>query len=121
MFYTNLEQACMDNGLTVTQLLKNLGLSTSFATRWKMGSQPKIDMIDKLAKALKCSPYNLIGQPTPTPAPTTPPITDYLITEDKLSETEQLLIDSFRNLDDFDRIEYLHKVMEMVKKSGAAD
>lgn len=41
MFYNQLENLCKKNNLTVTALLKELGLSTSKGTAWKSGSIPK--------------------------------------------------------------------------------
>lgn len=49
MFYDQLEDLCKKNNLTVTTLLKNLGLSTSKGTAWKGGSIPKYDTLKLIA------------------------------------------------------------------------
>ena len=49
MFYNQLEDLCKKNNLTVTALLKELGLSTSKGTAWKGGSIPKYDTLKLIA------------------------------------------------------------------------
>lgn len=49
MFYERLEKICLRNGITVSALVKALGLSTSKVTAWKKGSVPKGEVLVKIA------------------------------------------------------------------------
>ena len=54
-FSENLNRICKEKGITVTALLKEMGVSTSKVTMWNSGSLPKQEMLLKLAQALECS------------------------------------------------------------------
>lgn len=68
MFYDNLQNLCIKNGITVTALLQELKLSTSKGTAWKGGSLPKYDTIRTIAKYFSVPVYVLFmeGRETPT-------------------------------------------------------
>lgn len=50
MFYNQLEKLCQRNKISPTQVIKELGLSTSKITAWKNGSSPNIEIASKIAK-----------------------------------------------------------------------
>ena len=49
MFYDRLDEICSKNGISVSSLVKALGLSTSKVTAWKNGSVPKGEILVKIA------------------------------------------------------------------------
>ena len=49
MFFERLETICSRKGITVSSLVKALGLSTSKVTAWKNGTVPKGDILVKIA------------------------------------------------------------------------
>ena len=50
MFYENVRDLCAIHRTNITQLAKDLGLSTSMPTKWKNGSVPKSDTVQKIAE-----------------------------------------------------------------------
>jgi transcriptional regulator with XRE-family HTH domain len=54
-FSENLNRICRDKGVTVTALLRKMGISTSKVTMWNNGSLPKQEMLVRLAQELHCS------------------------------------------------------------------
>ena len=73
MFYENVKDLCALNRTNITQLAKDLGLSTSMPTKWKNGSIPKADTLQRIAEHFgvstdallaKNSPSNTIGNVT---------------------------------------------------------
>ncbi len=52
MFWDNLEAACKANGIKVTPLLKELGISTGNIGRWQKGGSVTSDCVVTLAKRL---------------------------------------------------------------------
>lgn len=62
MFYERLKFICDKKNLTPTKVVKELGLSTSKVTAWKNGSNPKADIILKIADYLDCSVDYLLGR-----------------------------------------------------------
>ncbi len=49
MFYERLEELCSKKSITVSSLVKELGLSTSKVTAWKNGTVPKGAILVKIA------------------------------------------------------------------------
>ena len=64
MFYERLKTICLRNGITVSSLVKALGLSTSKVTAWKNGSVPKGENLVKIADYFDCSVDYLLGRQT---------------------------------------------------------
>lgn len=62
MFYERLKLICDNKNLTPTKVVKDLGLSSSKVTAWKNGSNPKADIILKIADYLDCSVDYLLGR-----------------------------------------------------------
>lgn len=50
MFYENVKDLCGLHRTNITQLAKDLGLSTSMPTKWKNGSVPKSDTVKMIAE-----------------------------------------------------------------------
>ena len=62
MFYKRLKTICDERHITPTKVVKDLGLSTSKVTAWKNGTNPKADIILKIADYLDCSVDYLLGR-----------------------------------------------------------
>jgi transcriptional regulator with XRE-family HTH domain len=54
-FSENLNRICKERGVTLSALLKDMGVSTSKVTLWNNGSLPKQEMLIRLAHELHCS------------------------------------------------------------------
>ena len=55
MFYENLKRICDEKGTTVTAVLKALNLSTGSTGKWKAGSVPSPEAVEKIAAYLGVS------------------------------------------------------------------
>lgn len=66
MFYNNVKDLCALNRTNITQLAKDLGLSTSMPTKWKNGSVPKSDTVQKIADHFGVSTDMLLAKSEPT-------------------------------------------------------
>ena len=55
MFYDRLKTLCKERNTTVTNMLKDLGLSTGSTGNWKKGLLPKGDILAKIADYLDTS------------------------------------------------------------------
>lgn len=62
MFYERLESMCSRKGITVSSLVKALGLSTSKVTAWKNGSVPKGEILVKIADYLDVTVDYILGR-----------------------------------------------------------
>ncbi len=105
-FYDRLKNVCQENGITVTGLMKKIGLSTNNVTRWKEGKSSSFDVIPLLAMELNVS-------------------TDYLLmgreTINNLSSTEQELLNSFRKLSPNEQQRIIGRCEEMVSFKDNAE
>lgn len=82
MFYDRLKQLCAERNTTVTQMLREIGLSSANTGYWKKGQLPKGDALLKISKYLNVS-------------------ADMLLTGDPLSgfdEDEARLLELYRNV-----------------------
>lgn len=50
MFYDNVKSLCKAHGITLTELMRELGMSTSLPTQWKKGQEPKPPTMLKIAE-----------------------------------------------------------------------
>ena len=66
MFYDNVKDLCALNRTNITQLAKDLGLSTSMPTKWKNGSVPKSDTVQKIADHFGVTTDMLLAKNEPT-------------------------------------------------------
>lgn len=69
MFYDNLQAICLEKGVAITPLLKELNISTGGIGRWKRGGEISSDTLLKIANRLDVT-------------------TDYLLTGKKISSSE---------------------------------
>lgn len=61
-----MKDLCALNRTNITQLAKDLGLSTSMPTKWKNGSVPKSDTVQKIADHFGVSTDMLLAKNEPT-------------------------------------------------------
>ena len=62
VFAEKLKELREENGLSITQLAKNLGLSYNAIRRWELKMQiPNIEMLDLIAKYFNETPNYLMG------------------------------------------------------------
>jgi transcriptional regulator with XRE-family HTH domain len=99
MFYQRLHKICKNKGITVTKMVKDLGLSSANMSNWKNGRLPKTEIAFKIANYLDISVYELMGEEEQeTKNPSTPRderIDDiYNIVKD-LSETDMVALKAF--------------------------
>ncbi|HIV18847.1 MAG TPA: helix-turn-helix transcriptional regulator [Candidatus Merdivicinus intestinigallinarum] len=52
MFYDRLCALCKDRGISITNMVKELGLSSGNLSKWKNGGAPRSDTLQKLADYL---------------------------------------------------------------------
>lgn len=98
-FYQRLHKICKNKGITVTKMVKDLGLSSANMSNWKNGRLPKTEIAFKIANYLDISVYELMGEEEQeTKNPSTPRderIDDiYQIVKD-LSETDMVALKAF--------------------------
>lgn len=62
MFYEKLHEICKAKGVTVTRMVKEIGLSSANLSNWKNGRLPKTEIAFKIASYLGVSIYDLMGQ-----------------------------------------------------------
>ena len=85
-FATNLRRICAEKGTTMTEVCKQLGVSTSKVTLWNNGSLPKEHMLVKLAQHLECTVMDFFAD-------------DVSKVEFALDDDERDIIRLFRTLD----------------------
>lgn len=61
LFYENVRDLCALHRTNITQLAKDLGLSTSMPTKWKNGSIPKSDTLKMIADHFGVSTDSLLA------------------------------------------------------------
>ena len=101
MFYDNLIKVCIKKNTTINAVLTKLGKQNSgISSSWKNGTIPKIDIVSKISDILEVS-------------------TDELIKgiDNKLSNDEQFLLDTYRNLSDESKIMIKAKLIEEIRIS----
>ena len=98
-FSENLNRICKEKGLTISTVLKKMGVSTSKVTLWNNGSLPKQDMLIRLSKELGCSVMDFFADDDVSGSSSP----DYAV----LDEDEKEIIRMFRGLTTKER----HKFM----------
>lgn len=101
MFYNNLIKVCIKKNTTINAVLTKLGKQNSgISSSWKNGTIPKIDIVSKISDILEVS-------------------TDELIKgiDNKLSNDEQFLLDTYRKLSNESKIMIKAKLIEEIKIS----
>lgn len=61
MFYENVKELCHQHRTNITSLVKELGMSTSLPTKWKSGSNPNLETVQKIADYFGVSVDTLLG------------------------------------------------------------
>lgn len=61
-FYENLQELCFQNGISVTKLCSNLGLSNAISAKWKKGSIPRAKTLYDIAAYFGVSVADLLGE-----------------------------------------------------------
>lgn len=124
MFYERLENLCVKNGITVSSLVKALGLSTSKVTAWKNGTVPKGEILVMIADYLDVSVDYLLGRTdmiTEINSHNTISGNNNIIGSgnsvgEKLSEQEAALLEIFRKVDVIKRAQLLAYAAEFSKE-----
>lgn len=101
-FHYKVDLCCKQKGITITQMLKELGMSTSFGTNWKNGRTPTAIVVKGVANYLGVS-------------------TDYLLADDAdtipliryaQNENEFLLLKFYRELTEEDQYKMLCQIKD---------
>lgn len=127
MFYERLETVCLRNDLTVSSLVKTLGLSTSKVTAWKNGSVPKGETLVKIADYFNVSVDYLLGRTSTfsdinshnTISGDNNIIGNGNSVGEKLSEQEKALLDIFKKLNVIEQARLLSFAAELAEKNKA--
>lgn len=61
MFFDRIDELCNKNHIKPSNLLKDLGLSTSMLSRWKTGTIPHGKTLSKIADYFGVTPNYLLG------------------------------------------------------------
>lgn len=61
MFWDNFQRICQEKGESPNGVCREIGLSNAVATHWKNGTQPKADVLVKIAEYLDVSVDYLLG------------------------------------------------------------
>lgn len=75
MFYQNLLTLCGQRSTSPTRVVRELGISGGSVTNWKSGAVPHDATLRKIADYFGITVDDLLGNDTPTPAPSSPVIT----------------------------------------------
>lgn len=67
LFYENLQRACDERKIPVTNLVAELGLSSGNLSSWKKGNKPRSDTLLKIAERLGVSVNYLLGDDSADP------------------------------------------------------
>ncbi|MGI5894256.1 MAG: helix-turn-helix domain-containing protein [Candidatus Merdivicinus sp.] len=62
MFYDKLCSICHEKGISVTNMVKELGLSSGNLSKWKNGGAPRSDTLQKIANYLGVSTDTLLKE-----------------------------------------------------------
>lgn len=126
MFYENVKSLCKARGLTLTQLMRELGMSTSLPTQWKKGQEPKPPTLLKIANFFDVTIDNLLDDKmsansvgTATNSTIMQGVSGRDIsvnTASNLSENEQQLIEIYRSLDLKGRTMLMMQAIELQEK-----
>ena len=111
MFYENLQTLCKDRGISVTKLLKELGMSSGNISKWSSkGYIPRSDTLKKFA--------DYFDVPT-----------DYFLSDHpesysksaELTEEEELLLDVFNTCSVEDRFRIIQLCMNIREKEATGE
>ena len=115
-YIENMDHACKARGLTLTQVLREIGKARSNVTSWKNGSTPGIDSCDLMAKYLGISIDELVnGKDFDESART-----DEVIYRDELKKDEEEWLSLYHQLPEGKRYAVKTFVMQMVPERAAS-
>jgi transcriptional regulator with XRE-family HTH domain len=99
-FYKNFQRACSANNISVTRVLRNLGLSSSNATYWKNGNDPNTATVRKIADYLNVPITQLVDECEGTPTGISAEVLNLAKRIDKLpDEYKQIMFDNLRQFE----------------------
>lgn len=125
MFYNNVRELCIKHNTNITQLAKDLGISTALPTAWKNGSLPRISTVKKIADYFGVTSEYLLRDEMSTNIHAEDSVVvkansgDVAINSNQLSEMEQEILRIFRLLDMRDKnrvMSYLYNIEDELKK-----
>lgn len=122
-----MKDLCALNRTNITQLAKDLGLSTSMPTKWKNGAVPKSNTVQKIAEHFGVTTDQLLAESEPTY--TIGNVSGSAILQgnrggkitvhngaDSLSEEEKELLRLYRDLPVKSRIQWMQLGYELEEK-----
>lgn len=104
MFYERLKLLCQIQGVALSRLLIDIGLTPANTGKWKSGGKPSVDVLEQLADALNCTTDYLLGR-SDSPSMEIP--NDYKEIGDiysKLDETGKTIVKA-KAIEEFRRLE----------------
>lgn len=125
MFYNNVRELCIKHNTNITQLAKDLGISTALPTAWKNGSLPRISTVKKIADYFGVTSEYLLRDEMSTNIHAEDSVVvkansgDVAINSNQLSEMEQEVLRIFRTLNMRDKnrvMSYLYNIEDELKK-----
>lgn len=125
MFYNNVRELCIKYNTNITQLAKDLGISTALPTAWKNGSLPRISTVKKIADYFGVTSEYLLRDEMSTNIRAEDSVVvkansgNVAINSNQLSEMEQEILRIFRLLDMRDKnrvMSYLYNIEDELKK-----
>lgn len=115
-FHEKVDKCCKQRGTNITQMLKTLGLSTSFGTNWKNGRSPTADVVKSVAEYLEVSSDYLLSinvERTPLILNVS---ADFLLSDvDEsadflLSDADRTMLKLFKQLDEHEKDRYIGRL-----------
>lgn len=125
MFYNNVRELCIKHNTNITQLAKDLGISTALPTAWKNGSLPRISTVKKIADYFGVTSEYLLRDKMSTNIHAEDSVVvnansdNVAINSNQLSEMEQEVLRIFRTLNMRDKnrvMSYLYNIEDELKK-----
>lgn len=121
-FYENLQRLCKLNGISITTLTQELGLSSSNVSGWKSGAQPQSKTLKKIAEYFHVTVDQLINGEAATIhdnhgiiGSTNAPVTIINGSEHVLNDQETELLSIFQKLSVIDRARLMVYASELLK------
>lgn len=118
-FFENIKKLCAVNGISVTTLAIDLGLSRSTSSGWRKGSQPRGKTLKMIADYFDVTVDRLIERPTADIANNCGNMSAdaTAINDFKLSEQEEVLLNIFEQLSIIDQAKLIVYAEELKNKS----
>lgn len=123
IFFENIKKLCIVNGISVTTLAIDLGLSRSTSSGWRKGSQPRGKTLKMIAEYFNVTVDQLIERPNADMANSCgnkSSLSALAVINDfkcKLSEQEEVLLNIFEQLSIVDQAKLIVYAEELKNKS----